>query len=366
MADGPAAEEAPAGDEPAADGVERLVGHLESYFLVAELVAGWRAGLLQAVLDGPGTAAEVAERAGAHERSTGEWLALLCAAGLVTHADGVFTAAPGLEPALDPERLGFDLTVLLEMTEMWPRLMPALARSLAGGGGIPYSAYQPEFTDHVDRLKRPLYEQYLVADWIASVDGLPERLAGGIDVADVGCGAGQALVLAAAEWPRSRFVGYEVDEVALELCRRRAAERGLDNLRVERRDATRLDLDQAFDLVLALDTVHDLPDPRVALAGINRALRPGGVLVMVEAAATGDLDVDTGRPGALLGYASSVGHCMQVSLASGGRGVGNQWGRDAVLADLGQAGFGKVAPYDSPAGLTVYAASAPATGPDGG
>jgi hypothetical protein len=86
------------------------------------------------------------------------------------------------------------------------------------------------------------------------------------------------------------------------------------------------------------------------------------VLVMVESAATGDLSADTARPGALLSYASSVGHCMQVSLAEGGLGVGNQRGRDAVLAGLGQAGFGKVVPYDSPAGLTVYAASAPATG----
>jgi hypothetical protein len=166
-------------------GLERLLGHLDSYFLVAELVAGWRAGLLSAVLAGPGAAAEVAERAGAHERSTEEWLALLCAAGLASHDDGVFTAAPGLEPALDPERLGFDLAVLLEMTEMWPRLMPALARSLADGSGIPYDAYQPEYTGQFDRLKRPLYEQYLVGDWLASVDGLPERLARGLEVADV-------------------------------------------------------------------------------------------------------------------------------------------------------------------------------------
>jgi hypothetical protein len=108
--------------------------------------------------------------------------------------------------------------------------------------------------------------------------------------------------------------------------------------------------------VLAFDTVHDLPEPRAALAGIRRALRPGGVLVMIESAATGDLGADTGRPGAVLAYASSVGHCMQVSLAAGGRGVGNLWGRDAILADLAAAGFATVSPYDSPAGLTVYAA----------
>jgi SAM-dependent methyltransferase len=210
----------------------------------------------------------------------------------------------------------------------------------------------------VDRLRAPLNERYLVGDWLASVEGLCERLAAGVDVADVGCGAGHALVLAAAEWPRSRFVGYELDERALELARRRAAERGLGSLRFERRDATRLGLERALDVALAFDTVHDLPDPRAALAGIRRALRPGGVLVMIEAPATGDLDADTRRPGALLGYAASVGHCMQVCLAAGGQGVGNQWGRDAVLADLEAAGFAKVAPYDSPAGLTVYAATA--------
>ena len=269
MPDGPAAEDDPGGQAP--DGTERLLGHLDSYFLVAELVAGWRAGLLQALLAGPGTAAEIAGRAGAHERSTAEWLALLCAADLAGWQDGTFTAAPGLELALDAERLGFDLTVLLEMVEQWPRLMPDLARSLADGRGIPYAAYQPEFSGHVDRLKEPLYRRYLVGDWLAAVGGLPGRLAEGVEVADVGCGAGQALLLAAAEWPASRFVGYELADAALELGRRRAAEQGLANLRFERRDATRLELEQAFDVVLALDTVHDLPDPLAALAGI----RPG-------------------------------------------------------------------------------------------
>jgi hypothetical protein len=97
MPDGPAADD-PGGQAP--DGTERLLGHLDSYFLVAELVAGWRAGLLRALL-----------------------------------------AGPGLELALDAERLGFDLTVLLEMVEQWPRLMPDLTRSLADGRGIPYAAY---------------------------------------------------------------------------------------------------------------------------------------------------------------------------------------------------------------------------------
>ena len=68
MADPAEPDEGPGG----AGGLERLLGHLDSYFLVAELVAGWRAGLLAALLAGPGTAAEIAGRAGAHVRSTEE------------------------------------------------------------------------------------------------------------------------------------------------------------------------------------------------------------------------------------------------------------------------------------------------------
>ena len=90
----------PDGDGQAPGGVDRLLEHLDSYFLVAELVAGWRAGLLAALLEGPGTAAEVAARAGAHERSTAEWLALLCAGGLASHDGGVFDGAPDV-PWLD-------------------------------------------------------------------------------------------------------------------------------------------------------------------------------------------------------------------------------------------------------------------------
>jgi hypothetical protein len=45
-------------------------------------------------------------------------------------------------------------------------------------------------------------------------------------------------------------------------------------------------------------------------------------------------------------YGVSLGHCMTVSLAQGGPGLGPMWGREGVLAALADAGFGPVAIHE--------------------
>lgn len=177
-----------------------------------------------------------------------------------------------------------------------------------------------------------------------------------MDVADVGCGGGQALCTLAAAFPASRFVGYDIDEGALDVARSRAAELGLDNVRLERRDAANLGVRAAFDVVVAVDTIHDLAAPEAVMAGVVEALRPGGVFLMVEPLASGDLDTDARKPMAVMGFATSLVHCVQVSLASGGPGLGAMWGRARALPMLEAAGFRTVSVHESPADYAVYAA----------
>jgi hypothetical protein len=47
-------------------------------------------------------------------------------------------------------------------------------------------------------------------------------------------------------------------------------------------------------------------------------------------------------------YTISTMHCMTVSLASGGLGLGTMWGRDQALGMLRQAGFDRVADHTLP------------------
>lgn len=233
-----------------ADGVQRFFGTVTGYMAFQALALAHRSGILSTLRQGPGTAAAIADRAGTHERSTRELLAALTAAGYLRHDAGVFAMPAGQAALFDGAVLPFDPTVLLDVSDVMARVVPDLVRSLRDGAGVPYAAYQPEFSAAQDAMNAPLYAQFLIAEWVASVDGLTERLTAGIDVADVGCGGGRALCLLAARFPASRFTGYDVDDAALALARARALDGGLSNVGFEHRDVAALDLAADLDLIL--------------------------------------------------------------------------------------------------------------------
>lgn len=356
---------APGGAPPAAEmaGMERLMGHFNGSCAVALLGLGHQVGLISAMMDGGGTAAEVAAVAGTHERSTAEWLAGMTAAGYLQHDDGRFSFVEGQDAVFRPGLLPFDVTVFLEFQQKMAEVLPLVAGSLASGSGVPYSAYQPEFSILQDRLNGPLYESFLVDDFLASAEGVVEELERGAEVADVGCGGGQALCLLGKRFPRSSFTGFDIDGGAVEIARSRAREADLSNVSFEVQDAADLDLEDSFDIVVAVDAIHDQSRPGAVLERIARALRPGGTFVMIEPLASGDVDSDVQHPMAPMMYTTSLTHCVQVSLSGGGPGLGSMWGRATALPMLGEAGFSAVQVHESPADYAVYAARHDRTSP---
>lgn len=176
--------------------------------------------------------------------------------------------------------------------------------------------------------------------------GLLDRLEEGIDVLDVGCGKGQALLHLAQRFPNSRFTGYDLLHNHAESAQSRAHELGLTNTHLEVRDATDFSVPEAFDLVCTFDAIHDQAHPRRVLANIARALRPGGVYLCQEIKAetphAGNLDHPVGS----FIYTISLMHCMSVSLAQGGEGLGAAWGRTACRELLEEAGFRDIAMHE--------------------
>jgi len=164
----------------------------------------------------------------------------------------------------------------------------------------------------------------------------------GADVLDVGCGSGRAVNRMAWTYPASRFVGYDVSAEAIAAARAEAGERGLCNVRFEVRDVADLTSRDAFDLVTAFDAIHDQARPEAVLASIARALRPDGVFLMQDIGGSSRVEQDARHPlGAFL-YTVSCLHCMTVSLAAGGAGLGAMWGSETARRMLDEAGFGKV------------------------
>ena len=75
------------------------------------------------------------------------------------------------------------------------------------------------------------------------------------------------------------------------------------------------------------------------LRGIAAALRPGGTFLMQDILASSHLEKNLENPIAPFLYTISTMHCMTVSLAQGGAGLGTCWGRELAEKMLRDAGL---------------------------
>jgi SAM-dependent methyltransferase len=143
----------------------------------------------------------------------------------------------------------------------------------------------------------------------------------------------------AGAFPRSRFTGFDFSDTGITAARAEARREGLPNVRFEQRDAAQLSEAARFDFITTFDAVHDQARPDLVLAGIAAALRPGGVYLCVDTAASSMLAENLEHPLGPFLYTVSCMHCMTVSLADGGMGLGTMWGEQTARKMLGEAGF---------------------------
>jgi SAM-dependent methyltransferase len=315
------------------------VGALTTYMIDI----GHRLGLFDELAKSSGTSDEIAARASLDERYVREWLAALVTAGAIAYDPAHRTYELPAEHAVLLTGPGSNnVARFAQLPTLLAKHVQPVSDAFRTGGGVPYSAYRPEFTSVMDAANRNFFDEQLVDAVVPLVPGLAEVLTAGARAADIGCGTGHALVLLAAAYPNSTFVGYDLAEDALAAGRAEAKSAGVGNVRFEQRDVARLDIDRKLDVVLSFDTIHDQVDPRAVLAGIHRALVPGGRYVMVEPRVSSNLEDNIGNPMAPLVYGTSVLHCMTVSLAGGGAGLGTGFGEQLARELLVEAGFESV------------------------
>jgi SAM-dependent methyltransferase len=327
----------------------RLLDLYTSAMLTFMLDIGSRTGLFEAAAQGPGTSAEITARAGLAERYVREWLGAMVTGGIVRYDAGsaVYTLPPEHAALLTGESAR-NLAPQSRFIDELGRHVPQVERAFREGGGVPYSEYQPEFSGLMGEMWRRIYDEQLLSGFLPLAPGLPERLEGGIDVLDIGCGTGHAINLMARAYPSSRFLGYDLSADAIAGATAETAEMGLPNARFAVLDVLKLPSEPKFDLITAFDAIHDQVDPAGVLRRAADALTPDGVFFMVDFRFSSRLENNLSNPFAALYYGVSTLHCMTVSLAEGGAGLGTVWGEELARQMLADAGFGHVDIFQSP------------------
>jgi len=75
---------------------------------------------------------------------------------------------------------------------------------------------------------------------------------------------------------------------------------------------------------------------------IHRILKPGGTFLMQDIAGSSYLEKNLDHPLGAFTYTISTMHCMTVSLAQGGAGLGTMWGEELAERMLNDAGFKQI------------------------
>jgi SAM-dependent methyltransferase len=321
----------------------RLAGAYTESMTTAMVALGHKVGLFEAAAGGPATSVELARRAGLVERYVREWLGAVTTAGILAYdpEEETYTLPPEHAAVLTGDGAGNLATNALLMTFLAGFVDP-VSEVFRVGGGVAYEAYRPGFTSIMDDLNRRLYDEALISTYVPMVDGLAERLSAGATAADLGTGAGHPLNLLAQAYPASTFVGFDIATDALAAGEAEAAAYGLTNVRFEQRDIARIDEVGTFDVVFAFDAIHDQADPAAVLRNARRALKDDGVFLMVDIKASSNLEDNCANPLAPMLYAISTLHCMTVSLAYDGAGLGTCWGEQVACQMVRDAGFSSV------------------------
>jgi 2-polyprenyl-3-methyl-5-hydroxy-6-metoxy-1,4-benzoquinol methylase len=319
----------------------RVIGDTGGAFTVALGYIGDRLGLFKAMAGaGPMTSVELAKKTQLNERYVREWLRAMTAAEYVDYdpATQKYNMTEEQAFVLANEDSPLFVGGALHFTSPSIRNVDRIAEAFKNGGGIPYSEIGDEIPHAIERLFRPGYLNFLAKDWLGSVPGLVERLNKGASVVDIGCGHGQSTVTMGKSFPNSQVLGIDYHAPSIERARKLAAKEGVKNVEFVQAAADKIPNGKKYDLICSFDCIHDMVDPKATLRAIRNAMADDGVYVWSEPNAS-DKAHENRNPVGKMFHAISPLHCMTVSLAYNGAGLGTVIGEQGARELAKEAGF---------------------------
>ena len=334
--------------EKAEQFADRFLGVLNESALCLMTSIGHRTGLFDAMAQmRPSSSDAIAEQAGLNERYVREWLGAMTTSRVVDYNAVEKTYRLPAEHAafLTRDAAPDNMAVFAQYIPLLGCVEDDIVHCFKEGGGVPYSQY-PRFHAVMAEDSGQTVLSALMEHILPLIPGIHEKLQSGIKVLDVGCGSGRAINMLAQHYPNSEFVGYDLSSQAIDKACSEAGAKNLSNAQFRMRDLSNFNDDadvEEFDFITTFDAVHDQAQPLAVLQGIAKSLKADGVYLMQDIHGSSHVHGNLDHPIAPLLYTISCMHCMTVSLAQGGEGLGAMWGQEQAIALLRQAGFEDIA-----------------------
>jgi 2-polyprenyl-3-methyl-5-hydroxy-6-metoxy-1,4-benzoquinol methylase len=329
----------------------RLLAALNDGALCLMASIGHRTGLFDAMRDeAPQTSPEIAVRAGLHERYVREWLGAMVTSGVVSvDPESLRYHLPSEHAAyLTRPAAADNLAVFAQYIPLLGSVEDDIVGCFQHGGGVPYERF-PRFHAVMAEDSGQSVLSSLESHVLPLVGELLPRLERGLRALDVGCGSGRIVNRLAELFPRSRFAGMDLSEEAIRTARAESAAKRLTNVEFTAADLSDFDRSaepESFDFITTFDAIHDQARPLNVLKGIHRSLARDGIYLMQDIKGSSLVHNNIGHPIGTFLYTVSCLHCMTVSLAQGGEGLGAMWGEEKTRAYLERAGFRSVEKHE--------------------
>jgi 2-polyprenyl-3-methyl-5-hydroxy-6-metoxy-1,4-benzoquinol methylase len=324
-----------------------LIDTLNKSSLALMTSIGHRTGLFDTLAEMDfATSDAIANKAALNERYVREWLGAMVTGSILEYnAESKAYRLPAEHAAFLTRKAGADnLAVFTQYAAVMGAVEDEIVHCFKHGGGVSYAKFQ-RFHEVMAEDSGQSVLSCLESHILPLVPGLIAKLQSGIDVLDVGCGAGKIMNKLAGLFPNSRFSGMDLSEQAIGIARAEAESKGLKNIIFSVRDLSDFDQSAApssYDFITTFDAIHDQAKPLQVLKGIFRALKDDGIYLMQDISGSSRLEEDIQHPIGTFLYSISCMHCMTVSLAQDGEGLGAMWGEEKTKEYLVKAGFSKI------------------------
>lgn len=321
--------------------LEKMIGDLGAAASAPLVIIGDRLGLYKALdQDGPLDSRELAEKTGTHERYIREWLAAQAASGYISYDANTqkFHLSPEQRAVFADENSPLNMTGGFYSVASIMFDEPKVTEAFRTGAGIGWHEHHDCLFCGTAKFFRPGYLAHITTEWIPSLNGTQNLLHRGAKVADVGCGYGVSTLIMAREYPHSQFYGFDYHEKSIQQARENARESGLKNIHFETAAAKNFP-GRDYDVIAFFDCLHDMGDPVGAVTHARQALKPDGVLMIIEPYAEDEMEKNLNPVGRLY-YSFSTTVCTPASLSQEVRlGLGAQAGETRLRDVVTQGGF---------------------------